>query len=104
MAGGGGVMPWAMGESRYRKDESDPATYARPDTECCQGADYTPDEIEFMAAMENYKREHRRPYPDFREVLAVAESLGYRRVGEPRAWVTGEGSAVSTGGGVEWPS
>ena len=40
---------------------------------------YTPAEIEFMVAMERYRREHHRPYPTCSEVLAVLESLGYRK-------------------------
>jgi hypothetical protein len=40
---------------------------------------YTPAEVEFMTAMERYRREHHRPYPTCSEVLAVLESLGYRK-------------------------
>ena len=43
------------------------------------GSEYTPDEIEFLKAMEQYKREHRRPFPKWSEVLAVLRSLGYRK-------------------------
>ena len=42
--------------------------------------DYTDEEREFMVAIENYKRERKRPFPTWREVLAVAKSLGYRLV------------------------
>lgn len=41
--------------------------------------DYSAEEAEFMAAMEAYKRSHRRPFPTCREVLAVVKSLGYSR-------------------------
>lgn len=44
------------------------------------GADYTAEEFEFLQAMERYRREKRRPFPTFTEVLAVARSLGYRKV------------------------
>lgn len=44
--------------------------------------DYTPDEVEFLLAMDAYKRRRDRPYPTWREVLAVARSLGYRKVEE----------------------
>jgi len=46
-----------------------------------QGADYSDDERLFLVAMERYKRERRRPYPTWREVLQVVRSLGYRKVG-----------------------
>ncbi len=45
--------------------------------------DYTEDETEFMKAMERYKRENRRPFPTWSEVLEVLISMGYRRVAEP---------------------
>ena len=37
-----------------------------------------PDEVEFMMAMERFKREYHRPHPTCRDILAVARSLGYR--------------------------
>ena len=52
--------------------------------EVLTGADYTDDERLFLMAMERYKRERRRPYPTWREVLHVLLSLGYRKVAEPR--------------------
>ena len=45
--------------------------------------DYSDDETEFMKAMDRYKRENRRPFPTWSEVLEVLRSLGYRRVAEP---------------------
>src|SRR5262245_34594160 len=47
--------------------------------------DYSDDETEFMKAMDRYKRENRRPFPTWSEVLEVLRSLGYRRVAEPTA-------------------
>lgn len=41
--------------------------------------DYTPDELEFMNAMDKFKRDHRKPCPDCKDILAVAHSLGYRK-------------------------
>ncbi|MEZ6142341.1 MAG: hypothetical protein R3B84_17420 [Zavarzinella sp.] len=49
----------------------DPATCER---------NYNEAEIEFMQAMERYKRENRRPFPTLSEVLEVLVSLGYRKV------------------------
>jgi hypothetical protein len=47
--------------------------------------DYNDDETEFMKAMDRYKRENRRPFPTWSEVLEVLHSLGYRRVAEVAA-------------------
>ena len=41
---------------------------------------YTPDEIEFMNAMREFKERTRKLNPDCRDILAVLRSLGYRRV------------------------
>lgn len=41
--------------------------------------DYTPEELEFMLAMERFKTKHGKPYPDCCDVLAVAKALGYRK-------------------------
>jgi hypothetical protein len=42
--------------------------------------DYDEAETSFMKAMERYKRENRRPFPTWSEVLEVLISLGYRKV------------------------
>lgn len=45
--------------------------------------DYSADEIEFMRAMELYKRVCQRPFPTWTEVLEVVKALGYRKVAPP---------------------
>jgi hypothetical protein len=57
-----------------RRRQIDPTTCER---------DYSIDEIEFMKAMDQYKRENRRPFPTWSEVLEVLRALGYRKVAEP---------------------
>jgi hypothetical protein len=52
------------------------------------GANFTDEEREFLLAMERYQRERGRRWPTWHEVLAVARSLGYRRVAEPAALPT----------------
>jgi hypothetical protein len=57
-----------------RRRQVDPTTCER---------DYNDDEIEFMRAMDFYKRANRRPFPTWSEVLEVLRALGYRKVAEP---------------------
>lgn len=45
------------------------------------GHEYDAEQVEFIKAMDRYKRDRCRPYPTCAEVLAVARSLGYRKVG-----------------------
>ncbi|HEX6811637.1 MAG TPA: hypothetical protein VF384_08450 [Planctomycetota bacterium] len=35
--------------------------------------------LEFIAAIERFKRQHARPFPSWSEVLLVLRQLGYRR-------------------------
>jgi hypothetical protein len=41
--------------------------------------DYSGDEIEFMKAMDDYKRKSGRMFPTWSEVLEVVRSLGYTK-------------------------
>src|SRR5262249_44898560 len=63
-----GQDPRHQGE---RRRQVDPTTCER---------DYKDDEIEFMKAMDQYKRANRRPFPTWSEVLEVLHALGYRKV------------------------
>ena len=49
---------------------------------------YTADEIEFMFAMQKFKDNNRKPYPDCRDILGVLRALGYRKVAESSGRVT----------------
>ena len=63
------------GERRksQRRRQIDPTTCER---------DYTDDEIEFMRALDAYKRASRRMFPTCSEVLEVIRSLGYVRLSD----------------------
>lgn len=62
-----------VGERRAkvnRRRQIDPTTCER---------DYTSDEIEFMNALDNYKRHSGRMFPTCSEILEVLKSLGYEK-------------------------
>lgn len=66
-----------------RRNGRGPRTYrGRGEDEPDDGREYTAEQVEFMMAMENYKRRNRVPYPDCRDVLRVLKSLGYRKEGD----------------------
>jgi hypothetical protein len=69
-----------------RRRQIDPTTCER---------DYTEDEVEFMNALDDYKRKSGRMFPTCSEVLEVVRSLGYVRLSP------GEVSARSSGPTVE---
>lgn len=52
--------------------ETVPTSTLRPD-------EMPADVVEFMTAMDDYKRRHGRPFPNWSEVLQVVKSLGYFR-------------------------
>jgi hypothetical protein len=62
-----------QGERRCgeRRRQIDPTTCER---------DYSIDEVEFMTAIDRYRREAGRPFPTWSEVLEVVRSLGYSKV------------------------
>jgi hypothetical protein len=66
----------AAGQGRVtpRRRKIDPTTCER---------DYGPEELEFMRAIEAYKRASGRLFPTCSEVLEVVRSLGYRRPDMP---------------------
>jgi hypothetical protein len=57
-------------EKVSRRRQIDPTTCER---------DYTPDEIEFMGALDDYKRSSGRMFPTCSEVLEVIKGLGYEK-------------------------
>src|SRR6266571_2768984 len=67
---------------KHGKDEPERRRLVDPTT--CE-REYTEEEIEFMKAMDQYKRDNRRPFPTWSEVLEVLRALGYRKVAEPTA-------------------
>jgi hypothetical protein len=61
-------------EKVQRRRQIDPTTCER---------DYSNDEIEFMQALDNYKRANGRMFPTCSEILEVIRGLGYVRISAP---------------------
>lgn len=69
-----------------RRRQIDPTTCER---------DYSGDEIEFMQAMDAYKRTSGRMFPTCSEILEVIRGMGYVRVAQPVvSEATGEPVAI----------
>jgi hypothetical protein len=71
-------------ERRSGKDRRQGERRRQIDPTTCE-RDYNDEEIVFMKAMDQYKRDNRRPFPTWSEVLEVLHALGYRKVAEPTA-------------------
>lgn len=78
MNSAGGTAPGGVVRERREKVERrrqiDPTTCER---------DYSQDEVDFMNAMNDYKRRSGRQFPTWSEVLEVLRAMGYRKVEEP---------------------
>lgn len=62
--------PATTGPKSLRRRHIDPTTCER---------DYAPEELEFMRALEAYKRASGRMFPTCSEILEVVRTLGYVR-------------------------
>ena len=67
-----------------RRRQIDPTTCER---------DYTGDEIEFMQALDTYKRRNGRMFPTCSEVLEVIRTLGYAKISDDGTVVPAQISA-----------
>ena len=63
-------------ERRKRRRQIDPTTCER---------EYSEPEVEFMQAMDEYKRASGRMFPTCSEILEVITRLGYRQIESPEA-------------------
>ncbi len=79
-------MPLTAGEDRRkvkRRRQIDPTTCER---------EYSEQEIEFMRAMDEYKRASGRMFPTCSEILEVLSNLGYRQIAEGQPLYSAEDS------------
>jgi len=81
-----------VGEERRRTPRRKVERRRQIDPTTCE-RDYTDDEIEFMKAMDIYKRKSGRQFPTWSEVLEVVQNLGYRKVAEPTEILKNIGNA-----------
>jgi len=69
-------MPTPRKKNARPKEVDDPETSSSP---ALRPDEMPADVVEFMTAMDDYKRRHGRPFPNWSEVLQVVKSLGYCR-------------------------
>jgi len=76
-----GTLPEGMVEQRVSSRRTKVERRRQIDPTTCE-RDYTDQEIEFMKAMDEYKRRSGRQFPTWSEVLEVVRNIGYRQVAE----------------------
>ena len=47
----------------------------------------TDEQFEFLMMVEQYKKENRKPFPTWTEILEVLKAMGYRKVAEPQSLI-----------------
>ncbi|MFO1009964.1 MAG: hypothetical protein U1F29_07870 [Planctomycetota bacterium] len=62
----------AKATTQFSEEEDGRKSALRPD-------EMPADVLEFITAIDDYKRAHQRPFPTWSEVLEVLKSLGYQR-------------------------
>ncbi|HOK95042.1 MAG TPA: hypothetical protein PK052_10870 [Anaerohalosphaeraceae bacterium] len=55
-----------------------------PERRAAEEGQMTPEQFEFLMAIDQYKRANQRPFPTWTEVLEVIKAIGYRKVAEPQ--------------------
>jgi hypothetical protein len=74
-------------EKVSRRRQIDPTTCER---------DYTTDEVEFMHALDQYKRSSGRMFPTCSEVLEVLRGIGYEKAPAAAKTICGAETAIAT--------
>lgn len=73
----------ATGGSRQQRAGKEPdladEDVDEPDRAAPPLAEVDAEALEFIAAIERFKKQHSRPFPSWSEVLLVLRQLGYRR-------------------------
>jgi hypothetical protein len=77
-------IPVAMDRRGSPRRQDLPERRRQVDPTTCE-RDYDEEEIIFMKSMDQYKRDNRRPFPTWSEVLEVLRALGYRKVADATA-------------------
>ena len=75
---GGDRRPTERRTKVNRRRQIDPTTCER---------DYSPEEVEFMSALDDYKRRSGRMFPTCSEILEVVKALGYEKRPAPTGGV-----------------
>lgn len=66
------TSPKKLSTPEEHEEDGKKATAARPD-------EMPPDVLEFIHAIDVYKRVNQRPFPNWSEVLEILKGLGYSR-------------------------
>jgi hypothetical protein len=62
-----------------------PGIRRSPERKSAEEGEMNDEQFEFLMTVDRYKRENKKPFPTWTEVLDVVKAMGYRKVEEPQS-------------------
>jgi hypothetical protein len=62
-----------------------PGIRRSPERKAAEEGEMNDEQFDFLLTIDRYKRENKKPFPTWTEVLDVIKAMGYRKVAEPQA-------------------
>ena len=62
-----------------------PGIRRSPERKSAEEGEMNDEQFDFLLAIDRYKRENKKPFPTWTEVLDVIKAMGYRKVAEPQS-------------------
>jgi hypothetical protein len=62
-----------------------PGIRRSPERKAAEEGEMTDEQFDFLLTIDRYKRENKKPFPTWTEVLDVIKAMGYRKVAEPQS-------------------
>mgnify|MGYP006304273721 CR=1 FL=1 len=61
-----------------------PGVRLNRERKAAEEGEMTDEQFDFLMTIDRYKRQNRRPFPTWTEVLEVIKAMGYRKVADPQ--------------------
>jgi hypothetical protein len=62
-----------------------PGIRRSPERKAAEEGEMTDEQFDFLLTIDCYKRENKKPFPTWTEVLDVIKAMGYRKVADPQS-------------------
>lgn len=62
-----------------------PGIRRSPERKAAEEGEMTDEQFDFLLTIDRYKRENKKPFPTWTEVLDVIKAMGYRKVADPQS-------------------
>ncbi len=64
-----------------------PGVRRSEERKAAEEGEMTDEQFEFLMTVEQYKKENRKPFPTWTEILEVMKAIGYRKTAEPQSLI-----------------